>query len=91
MCIDIVDIWFKIANWQIMSIFEGVISPHTIPVGYYHFTFLFDKIPFEKGSAPGNPLLLEKTPFQKGGKPNFTILAELPPLKVYQFPSIEPF
>ena len=30
MCIDIVEIWFGIANWQISSIFDGVICPrHT--------------------------------------------------------------
>ena len=27
MCIDIVEIWFRIANGQIMSIFDGVICP----------------------------------------------------------------
>ena len=27
MCIDIVEIWFGIANWQISSLFERVICP----------------------------------------------------------------
>ena len=29
MCIDIVEIWFVIANGQISSIFDGVICPRT--------------------------------------------------------------
>ena len=40
MCIDIVDIWFGIANGQISSIFYRVICPRQM-VGYYSLTFLF--------------------------------------------------
>ena len=39
MCIDIVEIWFGIANWQISSISE-LSARHTIVAGYYRFTFL---------------------------------------------------
>ena len=40
MCIDIVEIWFGIANGQISSIFDRVIClPHD-SAEYYRFTFL---------------------------------------------------
>ena len=35
------EIWFGIANGQILSVFDSVICPPTIVTGYYHFTFLF--------------------------------------------------
>ena len=41
MCIDIVEIWFGIANGQISSIFDRGISLSHNGGGYYHFTFLF--------------------------------------------------
>ena len=28
MCIDIVEVWFGIAHWQILSIFDRVMCPH---------------------------------------------------------------
>ena len=40
MCIDIVEIWFGIANGQTSSIFHGVICPRQM-AGYYSLTFLF--------------------------------------------------
>ena len=40
MCIDIVEIWFGIANGQITSIFWQLSSHDTILAGYYWFTFL---------------------------------------------------
>ena len=40
MCIDIVEIWFRIANEQILSMFE-LSACYTIVMRYYHFTFLF--------------------------------------------------
>ena len=52
MCIDIVEIWFGIANGQILSTFDRVIcqlltelsARHMIVAGYYHFTFLILKV-----------------------------------------------
>ena len=41
MCIDIVDIWFGIAHWQILSIFEQLSARNIIKAGYYRFMFLF--------------------------------------------------
>ena len=38
MCIDIVEIWFGIANGLITSIFK-LSANHTIMAWYYHFTF----------------------------------------------------
>ena len=40
-CIDTVEVWFGIANGQILSIFNRVVSHHTIFAGYYHFRLLF--------------------------------------------------
>ena len=42
MCIDIMEIWFGIANGQFSSIFFAELSAHdTIMAGYYSLTFLF--------------------------------------------------
>ena len=40
MCIDIVEIWFGIANGQILSNFYGATCPQQM-AGYYSITFLF--------------------------------------------------
>ena len=40
MCIDIVEIWFRIAYGQSSSMFE-LSACDTIMAGYYSFTFLF--------------------------------------------------
>ena len=40
-CIDIVEIWFGIANVQVLSIFDKVRYCDMIMVGYFYFTFLF--------------------------------------------------
>ena len=42
MCIDIVEIWFVIADGQISSIWTELSDQDMIMVGYYRFTFLFD-------------------------------------------------
>ena len=39
LCIDIVEIWFGIANGQILSNFDGVSARDTIITGYYRLTF----------------------------------------------------
>ena len=41
MCIDIVEIWFGIANGQISSIFTELSACDTTMAGYYNSTFLF--------------------------------------------------
>ena len=41
MCIDIVEIWFWIAHWQILSIFEQLSARNIIKAGDYGFMFLF--------------------------------------------------
>ena len=41
MCIDIVEIWFGIANGQIYSNFKELSARDTIMAGYYSLTFLF--------------------------------------------------
>ena len=40
-CIDIMEIWFGIANGQILSNFYGVICPRQM-AGNYSLTFLFN-------------------------------------------------
>ena len=40
MCIDIMEIWYGLANGQISSIFDRVISQYKIVAVYYRFTFL---------------------------------------------------
>ena len=44
MYIDIVKIWFGIANWQISSNIYGVICPRQSMAGYYGLTFLFGDV-----------------------------------------------
>ena len=39
MCIDIVEIWFGVANGQISSIVDRVTACHMIMAGYYCFVF----------------------------------------------------
>ena len=41
MCIDIVEIWFGIANGQILSIFLRRSAHDTTMAGYYSLKFLF--------------------------------------------------
>ena len=41
-CIDIIEIWFGIANGQISSNFYRVICRNTIMARYYSLTFLFN-------------------------------------------------
>ena len=41
MCIDIVKIWFGIANGQISQLLTQLSAHHKIMAGYYSFTFLF--------------------------------------------------
>ena len=41
MCIDIVEIWFGIANGQISSNFTELSARDTIMAVYYSLTFLF--------------------------------------------------
>ena len=40
-CIDMMEIWFGIANGQISSMFDRVIYRNMIMAGYYSLTFLF--------------------------------------------------
>ena len=40
MCIDIMEIWFGIANGQILSNFTELSARDTIMAGYYILTFL---------------------------------------------------
>ena len=42
-CIDIKEIWFRIANGQSSSIFDSYLPKDVIMAGYYRFTFLFEK------------------------------------------------
>ena len=39
-CIDMEQIWFGIANGQILSMFDRVICPDLMMAGYYSLTFL---------------------------------------------------
>ena len=41
MCIDIVESWFGIANWQVWSIFTELSARHMIVVEYYCSCFYF--------------------------------------------------
>ena len=41
MCIDIVEVWFWIANGQISSIFRELPARDTTVTGYNSLTFLF--------------------------------------------------
>ena len=54
MCIDIVEIWFGIANGQITSTLAELSAHYTIMAGYYRFTFIIiiiinpvDKLSFQ--------------------------------------------
>ena len=39
-CIDIVEIWFEIVNWQISSIFDRVISPRQVRIFHFYMITL---------------------------------------------------
>ena len=41
MCIDIMEIWFGIANGKFHQIFKELSARDTIMAGYYSLTFLF--------------------------------------------------
>ena len=44
MCIDIMEIWFGIANGQISSNFYELSAHNMIMAGYYILTFLFEYV-----------------------------------------------
>ena len=57
MCIDIVEIWFGIADGQILSNFYGVIFPRQM-VGYYSLMFFFIPICGEGWVGKGGGCIL---------------------------------